>query len=184
MSIAFIAETDRVRLRPLRESDAPFLLELLNEPDWLRYIGDRGVRTVGDAENYVRTGPLAMYERHGFGLWALEAKAEGDGAFETAGICGLLKRDTLDHADIGFAMLARHRRRGLTLEAANLTMDFARRQGMKRVLAITSLDNEASGRLLERLGFRYEETRTLAGASSPVKIYGWSDDAPDSSLSD
>ena len=167
-----VRDGERIRLRQLGEADAPFLLELLNDPDWLRYIGDRRVRTLDDARAYVRSGPMAMYARHGHGLWAVEGL--GAEPAEPQGICGLLKRDTLDDVDLGFAFLARHRGRGLALEAARLTMDYAREVlGLRRVVAITSLDNEASVRLLERLDFQFERVMTMPGDANPVRLFGW-----------
>ena len=166
---------ERILLRPLDEADAPFLLELLNDPDWLRYIGDRGVRTLDDARAYVRNGPMAMVARYGHGLWAVEGR--GGEPEEALGICGLLKRDTLEDVDLGFAFLARHRGRGLALEAASLTLDYARQVlGLRRVVAITSLDNEASVRLLERLDFRFERVLTMPGDATPVRLFGWTDE--------
>ena len=168
-----IRQSERLRLRPLDESDAPFLLELLNDPDWHRHIGDRGVRTLDDARAYVRSGPMAMYARHGFGLWAVEGR--GAEPKEPLGICGLLQRDTLDDIDLGFAFLARHRGRGLALEAARLSLDHAREAlGKTRVLAITSLDNQASIRLLERFGFHFERILTLGNDPTPLRLFAWS----------
>jgi RimJ/RimL family protein N-acetyltransferase len=168
-----ICQSRRLGLRPLTEADAPFLLELLNDPDWHRHIGDRGVRSLDDARAYVRNGPMAMYARHGFGLWAVEGR--GDEPAEALGICGLLKRDTLDDIDLGFAFLACHRGRGLALEAARLSLDHAREVlGKTRVLAITSLDNHSSIRLLERLGFHFERILTLGNDPTPVRLFAWS----------
>ena len=96
-----VLETERLRLRRLTVDDAAFILELVNDPSWLRFIGDRGVRNLDDARSYILKGPVASYEKHGFGLWLVELKAEAT----PIGICGLLQRDTLPDVDIGFALL-------------------------------------------------------------------------------
>src|SRR5690349_18580516 len=99
-----VLETDRLVLRQLSTDDDAFILELLNDPGWLRFIGDRGVRTLEDARRYILSGPVDMYERLGFGLYAVELKAGGS----PIGMCGLLKRATLPEVDLGFAFLPRY----------------------------------------------------------------------------
>lgn len=148
-----ILETPRLALRRLTPADAAFILELLNEPAWLRFIGDRGVHSLADAEGYIRKGPLVSYAQHGFGLWLVRRKAD-----EAAlGICGLTKRDTLVDVDVGFAILHKFHGQGYASECAAATLDFARNAlGLKRLVAITSPDNATSIRLLEKLGLRYE----------------------------
>ena len=96
-----VLETERLRLRQLTVDDAAFILQLVNDPSWLRFIGDRNVRNLDDARNYILKGPIASYEKFGFGLWLVELKADG----MPLGICGLLQRDTLPDVDIGFALL-------------------------------------------------------------------------------
>lgn len=148
-----VTETDRLTLRWLTVEDAGTILELLNDPDWLRYIGDRGVKTLEDAQGYILTGAVAMYNRLGFGLYLAERKPDG----APMGLCGLLKRDFLEDVDLGFAFLPAFRTQGYAREAAAAVMEYARDTlGLSRLAAITSLDNERSGRLLEKLGFRLE----------------------------
>jgi RimJ/RimL family protein N-acetyltransferase len=160
-------ETARLRMRPLAFDDAPFVVELLNEPSFLRYIGDNGVRSTEDACRYLREGPLAMYERVGFGLLAVERKDSGG----PIGICGLLKRDTLPHLDLGFAFLPRAWAQGFAFEsAAGVLADAAANRGLTRVLAITSLDNAASMGLLAKLGFRDEGTVRLMPEADEVRL--------------
>lgn len=150
-----VLETDRLVLRRLSAEDGEFVLQLLNEPSWLRFIGDRGVRTVDDARDYILTGPVAMYERVGFGLYLTELK--GDGA--PIGLCGLIKRDGLEDVDIGFAFLPRFWGKGYAYESASAVMAYGRGVlGLDRIVAITSLDNDRSIALLEKLGFRFEKT--------------------------
>jgi len=144
--------TARLTLRRLRFDDAPFLVKLLNEPSFLQNIGDRGVRNVEDAHRYLREGPMAMYEKFGFGLWHTARKSDG----ATVGMCGLLKRDILPDADIGYAFLPEHWGAGYAFEAAEATLHHgAGKFGLKRVIAVVSQDNAASIRLLEKLGMRF-----------------------------
>src|SRR5262245_42217627 len=104
MRNGIILETSRLLLRRLTEDDAPFVLELVNDPDWLRYIGDKKVRNLVDACRYLQEGPLLMYQRCGHGLYAVELKSSG----LLIGICGLIKREGLDDVDLGFAFLPAH----------------------------------------------------------------------------
>jgi len=147
-------ETDRLRLRHLSPvADAAFMLRLLNDPSFIRNIGDRGVRSEADASRYVADGPAASYARHGFGLYLVELR-EDDGPL---GICGLVQRDYLDDPDIGFAFLTEHGRRGYGFESAAAVKAYAfGKLGVRRLLAITSIDNEPSIRLLGRIGLRFD----------------------------
>ncbi len=148
-----VAETPRLSLQRLTLEDAPFIVRLLNDADFLRYVGDRAVRSVADAESYLRQGPLGSYARHGFGLYRVALAATG----EAVGMCGILQRDYLDAPDLGFALLPEYRRQGFTAEAATAVMAHGRRDfNLTRILAITSLDNESSMRLLAKLGFVLE----------------------------
>jgi RimJ/RimL family protein N-acetyltransferase len=163
-----VLETERLSLRRLSEDDAEFILELLNEPAFIRYIGDRGVRSREDACRYIRTGPLDSYARFGYGLYRVDLR---DGLVPI-GICGLLKRDTLDHPDLGFAFLQRHWARGYGFESARAVLQHARGTlGLGRVLAITSPDNTASITLLEKLGFRFERLATLSAGAPEIKLF-------------
>ncbi|NNE66388.1 MAG: GNAT family N-acetyltransferase [Pyrinomonadaceae bacterium] len=147
-----VAETDRLVIRRLQLTDAEFILELLNDPGWLQYIGEKGVSNLKEAEHYIRSGPMDMYERLGFGLFAVELKETGD----TLGICGLIKRDSLEYIDLGFAFLERHRRKGFAFESAEAVLKFAVDPiGLERIVAITIESNGASKLLLEKLGFSY-----------------------------
>lgn len=151
-----VLETDRLLLRHLAdtdEADAAFILRLLNEPSFLENIGDRGVRTLDDARAYIRNGPMAMYERHGFGLFCVETKDSG----ARVGICGLLKRDTLPDVDVGFAFLPEYWGQGYAIEAASAVLAWARTaHGLTRIVAINSPGNDASVRVLDKLGMVLE----------------------------
>jgi len=149
-----IHETSRLRLRELGDADAAFILELVNEPGWLRFIGDRHVHSLEDAKGYIARGPAASYAKHGFGLWAVELLSSS----ERIGMCGLIRRDSLPHPDLGFAFLARHHGRGYAREAAAAVVELARtRYQLVRLLAITEPDNAASQAVLARVGFHPEQ---------------------------
>jgi len=164
-----VLRTERLILRRLTLDDAEFVLELVNDPDWLRYIGDRGVRTLDDARAYLLGGPLAMYERFGFGLYCVALGESG----VSIGICGLLKRDALEDVDIGFAMLPAFRTHGYAYEAAAATLEYAARElGLARVVAIVSPENEASMRLLGKLGLSLERMTRLTAAGKEVCLFG------------
>lgn len=152
-------ETPRLVLRPIDEADAVFVLELVNEPGWLRFIGDRGIRDLQAARNYIEQGPMAMYRSHGHGLMVVVERRSAI----PVGICGLLKREELEHVDLGFALLARYEGRGYAGEAARAILDQAPRQlGISRVLAITTPDNRKSICLLDDLGMRPDGNITTA----------------------
>jgi ribosomal-protein-alanine N-acetyltransferase len=163
-----ILETERLILRRLSLDDGAFILGLLNDPAWLRFIGDKGVRNLEDARNYILTGPMDMYARLGFGLYLTERKSDAT----PIGICGLIKRDALEDVDIGFAFLPDFRGKGYAREAAAAVMEHARSAfRLRRLVAITSPDNEASIRLLEKLGLRFETTMSLAGDGHDVSLF-------------
>lgn len=163
-----IFETDRLFLAKLILKDAPFILELVNDPSWIRYIGDRGIRTLKGAREYIRKGPKKSYAQFGFGLYAVKLKSNGN----PVGICGLLRRDSLDDADIGFAFLPRYTGNGYAFEAADAVMSHAKEVlGMKRLLAITSPDNTRSIALLEKLGFKFIKLTRLAPDADEVSLF-------------
>ena len=148
-----VLETDRLVLRRLDVDDAAFILELLNDPSFIRFIGDKGVRDLEAARNYILNGPVASYKQFGFGLYAADLKESG----APIGICGILKRDTLPHPDIGFAFLPAYWNKGYAYEASAAVLEHARKTlSIDRVLAITTPDNEASVKLLVKLGLRFD----------------------------
>jgi len=145
--------TARLRVRPFTMGDAAFMVALLNSPGWLRFIGDRGVRTEAEARSYLERGPLASYARHGFGLGCVERRSDG----VPVGMCGLLRRDTRPDVEIGFAFLPEHCGQGYAVESARAVIEGGRvRHGLLRVAAIVQSDNTASIRVLEKLGLGYE----------------------------
>lgn len=163
-----VPETDRLILRRLTPEDAPFIFELVNEPSWIKFIGDRGVRTLDDARTYIRKGPIAMYEAFGFGLYAAQRKPDG----ALIGLCGLIKREFLKDFDLGFAFLPQHWGQGYAREAAAAVLTHAREAfGLERVVAITSLDNERSIKLLESLGFQFESVIKLSEKDPGTRLF-------------
>lgn len=163
-----VLTTERLILSELSFDDAEFIHGLVNEPSWLQYIGDRGVRTLDDARDYLRDGPMAMYARYGYGLWRVARRDDG----AVIGICGLLKRDTLPDADIGFAFLPAYRGYGYAHEAAAATLAYGYGPArLPRILAIVSDANASSIRLLERIGFTYERRLTEAPYDGKTLLY-------------
>lgn len=149
----FIIETDRLFLRKLEIEDFRIVITLLNSPGWLKYIGDRGVKNEAQAIGYLENGPVKSYTAHGFGLYKVEEKISG----LPIGFCGLLKRDTLKHPDLGFAFLPEFMGRGYAYEAARACLEFAKVNLEIPILqAITMPDNTPSIRLLKKLGFHYQ----------------------------
>lgn len=163
-------ETSRLTLRPLGVDDGIFILELVNEPGWHRFIGDRGIRTLEQAQTYLREGPMRMLEQFGIGLLAVEVTATR----EPIGICGLIQRDTLPDVDLGFALLERFTRQGYAREAAAATVAYAFdvRQ-VRRLVAITVPENSRSIGLLAKLGFRYERDLQLRPDSPITQLWAY-----------
>lgn len=161
--------TARLSLRRLDFGDAPFLVELLNQPSFLANIGDRGVRNVDDAHRYLREGPMAMYEKYGFGLWHVSQRSDG----AAIGLCGLLRRDILPDVDVGYAFLPPFWGRGYAFEAADGTLRHAAQKfALTRVIAVVSEGNTGSIRVLEKLGMRFERMFSMRPDEPDVRLYG------------
>ncbi len=166
-----LATTARLALRELVDADAPFVLRLLTDAGWLRWIGDRGVHSLDEAHGYIRTGPQAMLREHGVGLHVVDVASPDGTASTAAGLCGLLRRDGHPDADLGFALLPEWRGRGLAAESARAVLADAReRLGMARVAAFVAPGNAASVAVLTGLGFAFEAATTLGG--EPVEQFG------------
>ncbi len=162
-----VLQTERLSLRRLTPEDAGFIVELLNDASFLRFIGDKGVRTSEDARQYILSGPVDSYERHGFGLWLVEIK----GSSTAVGICGLLKRETLDDVDIGFAFLPQYRSMGYAFESAAAVMDYGRNVlGLRRVVAITDDGNAGSIRVLEKIGMSFDRMVRLSDDGPEIML--------------
>ena len=167
-----IFETDRLILREQCEDDATFILELLNSPGWLKYIGERNVKSVEDARKYILNGAMKSYEQNGFGLYLVKLK---DGNVPI-GICGLIKRPGLEQIDIGFAFLSEHEGKGYGFESASAVMDYARRVlKLGVVVAITVKHNVASIRLLNKIGLSFKEMVRLPGDGEELMLFEWRD---------
>jgi ribosomal-protein-alanine N-acetyltransferase len=163
-----VLETGRLTLRRIGLDDDAFILALLNEPSFLLHIGDKGVRTENDARRYIEDGPLASYARFGFGLSLVQRKDGG----EPIGICGLLKRDWLEDVDLGFALRPPYWGRGYAFEAAAAVLAQGReRFGLRRIVAVTSLDNAPSIQLLGKLGFRFERIARFTEGGEELRLF-------------
>ncbi len=163
-----ILETERLIIRQLTTHDAPFILELLNQPSFLRFIGDRGVRNVAAAEKYIQEGPLQSYERFGFGLWLVSRKADSD----SIGICGLIKRDHLEWVDIGYAFLPEYWSKGYAREAAAEVLRYGQHTlKLGPIAAIVDPENSRSIQLLEKIGLRFERTIQWPPTQTEISLY-------------
>lgn len=160
--------TERLSLRPFTLEDAPFILEQLNEPSFIQNIGDRNVRTLEDARAYLSNGPISSYAKNGFGLCLVTLKETG----ESIGMCGLIKRETLEDVDIGYAFLPRFWSKGYAVEAAQAVKQFAKETlGLKRLVAIVDPVNTSSVRVLEKIGMRYEKIVKLSADDIDLKLF-------------
>ena len=163
-----VVETGRLALRRMATGDAAFILRLLNEPSFLHFIGDKGVRTLDDARKYIETGPVDSYRRLGFGLYLVVLQESG----ASIGMCGLLKRESLEDVDVGFAFLPEFWSRGYALEAASAVVAHGRDAlGLSRILAVTTSDNTASIRLLEKLGLAFSRMVRLSEDEAELELF-------------
>jgi ribosomal-protein-alanine N-acetyltransferase len=163
-----ILETERLILRRFTNDDSEFILEQLNEPSFIQNIGDRGVRTMDEAQDYLRNGPIASYAKNGFGLYAVTLKDTG----QSIGMCGLIKRDELEDVDIGYAFLPRFWSRGYAFEAARAIKAYAKDViGLKRIVAIVDPNNSGSMRVLEKTGLAFEKMIRLSDDDIELKLF-------------
>lgn len=163
-----VLETERLVLRRMTPDDAEFILKLVNEPSFIHFIGDKGIRNHADAVQYIQTGPVASYERFGFGLYLVELK----GSRVPIGMCGLVKRDSLADVDVGFAFLPAFWSKGYAFEAAAAVKALGKDVlGISRLVAITNPDNESSIKLLEKIGLRFERMIRLSEDASELKLF-------------
>ena len=163
-----ILETERLRLRQFTLDDAAFILELVNDPSFIQNIGDRGVRSLEDAQRYLETGPITSYARKGFGLWLVQLKESG----ESIGMCGLIKRDTLEDVDIGYAFLPKFWLKGYAVESALAVREYGHKIiGLKRLVAITDPANAGSIRVLKKIGLKFEKMVRLSADDIELKLF-------------
>jgi RimJ/RimL family protein N-acetyltransferase len=163
-----ILKTERLILRQLTTEDAEFIFELLNDPSFIRNIGDRNIRTIDDASAYIVKGPVASYAKNGFGLWLVILKE----TTEAIGMCGLIRRENLEDVDIGYALLPKFWSKGYAVEAARATRDYAKDVvGLKRIVAIVDPANQGSIRVLEKIGLQYEKMVRLSADDIDLKLF-------------
>jgi RimJ/RimL family protein N-acetyltransferase len=164
-----VIRSERLELREFDLGDDEFVLRLLNDPAFLRFIGDKGVRTLADARAYITKGPMQSYRRHGYGLYLVSLRSDGT----PIGMCGLVKREGLVDADVGFAFLPQFHSRGYASESAAAVLDYGRRRlELTRIVAIAAPDNQASIAVLERIGLKYECLVRLPDDTRDVKLFG------------
>ncbi len=164
-----VLHTERLAIRPFTEDDAAFILELVNDAGWQRFIGDRNVHSLADARRNLRDGPMAMQARLGHSLCCVVRRSEG----VALGMCGLLKRDTLDDVDLGFAFLPATRGQGYARESAQAVLAHGfGALGLKRIVAITDIDNTASARVLEAVGMRFECLLPANAEGKASRLFG------------
>lgn len=158
-----ILETERLRIREVEaDVDAEFMLELLNSPKFIQFIGDRNVRSVEESRDFIRTRYRKSYEEHGFGLYAVDLKSNDGGEPIQVGICGFVRRDSLPAPDLGFAFLPEYEGKGYGFESASELIRHGRENlGFTELLAITTVDNVPSQKLLEKLGFAFHELKEM-----------------------
>jgi RimJ/RimL family protein N-acetyltransferase len=162
-----ILDTDRLQLRTMALADAKLYLAILNTPLFIRWIGDRQIRTEAAAREALAVGALSMQSVRGFSLYLVERKSDG----VAVGICGLIKRDTLDDVDIGYAFLPEHAGQGYATEAAAGVLRHAHSLGIKRVVAITTPGNTASDAVLRRIGMQFERIVHLTPEDRGTQLF-------------
>ena len=163
-----ILETERLLLREFTLGDTAFIIELLNSPGWIKYIGDRNVKTEEQAVAYLHNGPIKSYQQHGFGLSMVEKSDD----HTPVGMCGIIKRDTLDNPDIGFAFLPEYNGKGYAFEMATATLAYAKQSlGLQMISAITLAENSRSIRLLEKIGLKFSQTVVFPGSEEELLLY-------------
>jgi RimJ/RimL family protein N-acetyltransferase len=164
----YILKTERLRLREFNLHDSEFIIELFNSPGWLKFIGDRKVKTIAQAQYYLEHGPIKSYRENGYGLY-LVVKKDDD---KSIGMCGILNRDTLDHPDIGFAFLPNYNGKGYALEIANATMIYAKEKlSIPRITAITLPQNYKSIKLLEKMGLKYHKRFVFPNSKEELLLF-------------
>lgn len=155
-------------LREFNEDDAEFIMKLLNSPGWLKYVGSRNIKTKQDAVGYINDKMISGYSKNGFGFYAVETKEDN----ACVGMCGLTKRENLDDADIGFALLPEYEGNGYAYESAAAVMNYARNVlKLGRISAITVAANKCSIKLLEKIGLAFEKTITIPGDPEELMLF-------------
>lgn len=163
-----ILSTDRLLINEISLNDAPFLLSLMNDKDWILNIGDRGLRTVDDAETYIKNRFFESYKQHGFGFYVLKLKSDQ----RLIGVAGLIDREGLDHVDIGYGLLPEYRGKGYAFEASKAIFDYGRETlGLSKIVAIVNPNNQGSIKLLEKLGLQFEKMVRLPEEEKDIMLF-------------
>ncbi|MEY4930025.1 MAG: hypothetical protein RI909_749 [Bacteroidota bacterium] len=163
-----ILETERLALRELTLQDVSFIIELLNTPGWLKYIGERNVKNEEQAIAYLENGPIKSYREHGYGLWLVETKTDQ----RKIGMCGILRRPALEHPDIGYAFLPEFTGIGYAVEIAQAVLAYAFTSlQLTNLSAITLPENTRSIRVLEKIGMKYVKRFQFAGKDEELLLY-------------
>jgi len=163
-----VLETERLALRKLTLQDISFIIELLNTPGWLKYIGERNVKNEEQAIAYLENGPLKSYGEYGYGLWLVETKSDQ----RKVGLCGLLKRPTLEHPDIGYAFLPEFMGQGYAYEIAKAVLAYAFTSfQLTTISAITLPENIRSIHVLEKIGMKYVKPFQFPGKDEELLLY-------------
>ncbi len=164
----FILETERLILRQFTTGDTKFIVELVNSPGWIEFIGDRNIKTEEQANTYLQNGPLKSYELNGFGLSLVELKNKKI----PIGMCGIIKREDLENPDIGFAFLPEFTGMGLAFEMVNATMVYAKdKLKLPTIFAITVSDNKRSIKLLEKIGMKFIKLFCFPNDNEELMLY-------------
>jgi [ribosomal protein S5]-alanine N-acetyltransferase len=163
-----LIDTNRLVIRDITEQDFHFIFRLLNEPSWIKYIGDKGIKTETDAKNYIQTGPLQMYKDFGFGLFLVTLKENAI----PIGLCGLIKRPSLENIDLGYAFLPEYTGKGYAFEATKAVIKYGKEQlSIDKLVAITTIDNLNSEKVLLKLGFSFDSLIIENNASEELKLF-------------
>ena len=161
-------KSERLILSEFTKNDASFFYQLVNEPAWKQYIGDKNVHTILDAEKYLENNIIPSYQKFGFGFYVVTLKEDNT----SIGMCGLIKRDWMDYVEIGFAFLAQYRGKGYAIESSIATKKYAKEKlAISQIAAITDIDNEKSGNLLNRLGLEFDRLISYPGENKKCKLY-------------
>ena len=163
-----LIESERLHLKKFTKDDASFFYELVNDPAWIQYIGNRNVNSIFEAEKYLENNIIPSYEKFGFGFYVVKLKKENT----SIGMCGLIKRDWMDYVEIGYAFLAQYRGKGYAIESSIATKEYAKEKlYIHKLAAITDVDNEKSGNLLNRLGFQFVRLISYPGENKKCRLY-------------
>jgi len=161
-------KSERLILSEFTKNDASFFYELVNDPAWKQYIGDRNVNTILAAEKYLEDNVIPSYDTFGFGFYIVKLKEDNT----SIGMCGLIKRDWMDYVEIGYAFLAEYRGKGYAIESSIATKNYAKEKlNIPQIAAITDIDNEKSGNLLNRLGLEFARLISYPGENKKCRLY-------------